>query len=360
MSYKISGSMPVYDPTSDSLKGGISVSPSSKSASSILSAAGPIGSLIGAGLDFFSTLNTNKLQEKMFHENMQFQREMAAENFKRSSQWNSEPAQVARLRQAGINPALAFGEGNSAQVSTGSTPSSPVPSLHAPSVGGASFGSSFGQSLGQSIDNTYKAESLRKAFRLLDEQTKDFRYSALGKANEFRLREAGFEDLLESFKVSNEEGKQRAFMLRRQGEQLAAQSVLQYAQARNIPAQLKLSYDQLSQALTIANAEFRTRLREANIHASASKYAADASTTSAVIQSGAHADAMVYSAQKSFEAAMAQVGFNYAKLDSEQKQMWSEMVRNYAFAISSLVGTLSDAMPAQQMRQIGFTSAMYK
>lgn len=54
----------------------------------------------------FLTGQTNELNEKLFHENLDFQREM----FNKTNEWNMPENQKNLLKQAGFNPALLFGQ----------------------------------------------------------------------------------------------------------------------------------------------------------------------------------------------------------------------------------------------------------
>jgi urease gamma subunit len=75
----------------------------------------PVASLIagitGAAANTFSTLSTNKAQRKWNEAMYNRQREDALADWARTNQYNSPLAQMQRLREAGLNPHLAYGGG---------------------------------------------------------------------------------------------------------------------------------------------------------------------------------------------------------------------------------------------------------
>lgn len=86
-----------------------------------------ISSLVNVGSGIFGGLSTlsqqekqNRIAQQQFNETMKFNRY----TYEDAKKYNSAVAQVARLRQAGLNPALAFGSGNAGSVSAGTAPSS--------------------------------------------------------------------------------------------------------------------------------------------------------------------------------------------------------------------------------------------
>lgn len=87
----------------------------------------PVGALISAGVGLLgignSIMNQNQQQEN-FEEQLRFAKYM----YEDTKKYNSMPAQVARMRAAGINPALAIGSGQLGSVqSPVSQPSAPTP-----------------------------------------------------------------------------------------------------------------------------------------------------------------------------------------------------------------------------------------
>lgn len=151
-------------------------------------AAGVVGSIIGGISSQASSQAALKAQREVNATNLQIAREtnqanldLYREQFANSEKmmraeqsWNSEQAQVARLREAGLNPALAFG--SSASVGTPSLPSA------SPAVGGSvqaapyeAYTDSFLSGVLQSLPNI--AQSLdtfaRSRGQQIDNQTRD-------------------------------------------------------------------------------------------------------------------------------------------------------------------------------------------
>lgn len=78
---------------------------------------------------------TNELQHQMMQEQNDFNRNMAIEMFNMENDYNTPLAQVQRLREAGLNPAMMLGNGNMANTGDAMTPSGAnVPTLTAPRV----------------------------------------------------------------------------------------------------------------------------------------------------------------------------------------------------------------------------------
>jgi hypothetical protein len=73
-----------------------------------------LAGIAGAGANTASTLSTNKAQRKWNEAMYNRQREDALADWARTNQYNSPLAQMQRLREAGLNPHLAYGGGPNA------------------------------------------------------------------------------------------------------------------------------------------------------------------------------------------------------------------------------------------------------
>lgn len=107
---------------------------------SLISAA---GSLAGGAIGAFAQGSANKTQMKMFHEQMQFNRDMIREQ----NAYNTPAAQRARYEEAGINPYLALGN-----ISSGSQQST----MQAPNAPQIAPITQFGESLQAASQNTIR------------------------------------------------------------------------------------------------------------------------------------------------------------------------------------------------------------
>ena len=107
---------------------------------SLISAA---GSLAGGAIGAFAQSSANKTQMKMFHEQMQFNRDMIREQ----NAYNTPAAQRARYEAAGINPYLALGN-----ISSGSQQST----MQAPNAPQIAPITQFGESLQAASQNTVR------------------------------------------------------------------------------------------------------------------------------------------------------------------------------------------------------------
>lgn len=103
----------------------------SQTSNKLLSVLGPVGNLIGQGINAFTqgTMNrkTRKWSEKMYER----QRADSLADYHMQNQYNSPAQQMARLREAGLNPNLVYGNGADATGgvvrSTSMTPWKPEP-----------------------------------------------------------------------------------------------------------------------------------------------------------------------------------------------------------------------------------------
>lgn len=83
--------------------------------------AGSAGSLVNAGLSALTNHMTEKWQEKMYDR----QRQDALADWNRQNEYNSPTAQMERLKSAGLNPNLVYGQGAVANNASGVRSSSP-------------------------------------------------------------------------------------------------------------------------------------------------------------------------------------------------------------------------------------------
>lgn len=120
-----------------------------------IAAAGIQGlfSLGGSALNYFSQKEVMQKQVDLMREQNQFAEHMTD----KQNVWNSEPAQMNRIAQAGLNPALAFGDSSSSGVA-----SSPgTPALQAPQVDFSDVGLSAAQAFGAVAAGTKDSEEAK-------------------------------------------------------------------------------------------------------------------------------------------------------------------------------------------------------
>ena len=142
----LSGVMPSYSDVTPSLTPPPNINPktygpSSLGSSSLLKGAftllglanhsNPLGwaslgaNVLGNILNHKSASDAQKLQLQMFKEQLKFNHDEAELAFNREAEYNSEVSQVARMRAAGLNPALMFKGADSVNSSAASAPSAP-------------------------------------------------------------------------------------------------------------------------------------------------------------------------------------------------------------------------------------------
>ena len=77
--------------------------------------AGPIGNLIGSGINAISQSSMNKKTRKWNEKMMQLQRQWSLQDWERQNQYNSPAQQMQRLREANLNPHLIYGSNSAVQ-----------------------------------------------------------------------------------------------------------------------------------------------------------------------------------------------------------------------------------------------------
>ena len=225
-------------------------------------------SLLGSGLNYFSQKEVLQKQIDMMREQNKFQEYMT----NKQNLWNSEPAQMNRIAQAGLNPALAFGDSSSGGVASVSSP----PNLQAPQVDFSDVGLSAAQAFGAiaagtkdseeakgiNIDNMTRNAMNQKQLEHIDSilQSEEINRSlsrmqrSMVKSQrdwvnfQLRLGNATFDSQVESRTLQNLETKARTEMIKEQGLNFAADTaykksmtVLNNIEAKFRPAQLQAS-----------------------------------------------------------------------------------------------------------------------
>lgn len=75
----------------------------------LASLAGPIGSVLGSGINALSQSSMNKKTRKWNEHMMQLQRQWAHQDWEKQNAYNSPQQQMQRLKEAGLNPHLIYG-----------------------------------------------------------------------------------------------------------------------------------------------------------------------------------------------------------------------------------------------------------
>lgn len=122
-----------------------------------------VGSLAGGAIGAFAQNSANETQMKMFHEQMQFNRDMIREQ----NAYNTPAAQRARYEAAGINPYLALGN-----ISSGSQQST-MQAPNAPQIAPITqFGESLQAASQNSIRNLIDLSQAQADIQIKEEQRK--------------------------------------------------------------------------------------------------------------------------------------------------------------------------------------------
>lgn len=107
----------------------------------------PVGAIIGAAATIGSTAfnagsaaKTNRQSRKFAVEQYQYQRADALSDYERQNAYNSPSAQMQRLREAGLNPNLMYGDAKGAEAAPVRSSQSPQWSPHAPQVDASTVG----------------------------------------------------------------------------------------------------------------------------------------------------------------------------------------------------------------------------
>lgn len=235
-----------------------------------IAAAGVQGlfSLGGSALNYFSQKEVMQHQIDLMREQNKFAEHMTD----KQNLWNSEPAQMNRIAQAGLNPALAFGDS-----SAGGVASAPgTPTLQAPQVDFSDIGLSAAQAFsaiasgtkdseeakGINIDNMTRAAMNQKQLEhldsLLESEETNRSLTRMQRAMvrtqrdwvnfQLRLGNATFDSQVQSRVLQNLETQARTNMLMEEGKNYAADTaykksmtVLNNIEAKFRPAQLQSS-----------------------------------------------------------------------------------------------------------------------
>lgn len=132
--------------------------------------------LFGQAVNAFSTSNTNKQQIQFQKEMYQTQRQDSLADWNMNNAYNHPTQQMMRLKEAGLNPHLVYGNGATTTAQQASPSSTPFASLKAPQVDIGSAIASYQQveMQKQSIDNLQKqgmlldAEKEAKAAQIIE------------------------------------------------------------------------------------------------------------------------------------------------------------------------------------------------
>lgn len=89
------------------------------------------GGVIGGGLQYLGQRQANKTNLKIAREARIYDRKM----WEKQNEYNSPEQQMMRLKDAGLNPNLAYGSGSVSGNTTGSAPRSPVPTVQSETSG---------------------------------------------------------------------------------------------------------------------------------------------------------------------------------------------------------------------------------
>lgn len=203
-------------------------------------------SLGGSLLNYGSQKEVMQKQIDLMREQNKFSEYMT----NKQNSWNSEPAQMNRLAQAGLNPALAFGDSSAGGVASASAP----PSLNAPQVDFSDVGLSAAQAFsaiaagtkdseeakGINIDNMTRAAMNQKQLEHIDSMLQSeetnrslsrMQRSMIRSQRDWvnfqlRLGNSTFDSQVESRVLQNLETKARTEMIKEQGLNFNADTAL--------------------------------------------------------------------------------------------------------------------------------------
>lgn len=146
---------------------------------------GAVGSLVGSGVNAAVSSNAASTSYERQKQLMALQNQYAVENWNRENNYNSPKEQMKRLKEAGLNPDLVYGNGasglQSGPISSPSAPSAPM-QVTAPGDFGSTVSDAVQAAVGirqsektksetmaQDIRNKYIEEECNKALRNMDD-----------------------------------------------------------------------------------------------------------------------------------------------------------------------------------------------
>lgn len=211
-------------------------------------------------LNFLSQRETNKTQIDLMREQNKFNKDM----MESQRQWNSPSAQVQRLSQAGLNPALAFSDSSG---SVGMASGASVPTLQAPQTNfsdaannaAATFATLMSgrkdaeDAKGQSLNNLWINELNQKNLDVMSADienklaSKDLTYAQrnyyqglLKYVNtQQTVLQGQLGSLIDSAQLANEETRERMNLMRENQKNFAADTALKDIQAKLTGVQVK-------------------------------------------------------------------------------------------------------------------------
>lgn len=259
----------------------------SSAASAFGSMAGAIpvvGNVVGGLLNYFSQQSANRQAQENFERQLKWQADMMDRQWQRESAFKSEIAQVQRMKQAGLNPALMFKGAQGASASMASAPDAPI--IKAPVVDNE-FGSNLIGGLQGSIDMLSQSEKNQALIKTLSKEAEKH-----GADSEFQKQWIGFlratfDERAMSTKMNIAEQQARINLMVQQTANQASQALLNNTEVANYAKKLGIEVYKIDSALKSALATASAMRYSADVHGEAVKYSADKQqeTSMAVSQS---------------------------------------------------------------------------
>lgn len=228
--------------------------------------------VLGNILNHSSASNAQKLQLKMFKEQLKFNHDEAQLAFDREAKYNSEVSQVARMRAAGLNPALMFKGADSVNSSVASAPS--APDLKYPLLD-SQLGSNGISALLQGTDLLSRNESNKAMINQLRSLSAKYGTDSKYQGMLNNLLSVTFDNEVQDKALKNVETKARIETYRAECAKMAAEKLLISTQAENYCKELGIKQESVVNALKAAILNAKAVKYSADKASEASKYSSD-------------------------------------------------------------------------------------
>lgn len=327
----VSPVMPSYSDVTPRLSAPPTINPGTYGSSSSGSSGFNLGSLLGSvgsplgwaglGLNFANSLfNKNsaqkaqELQLQMFREQLKFNHDEAKLAFERESRYNSEVAQVQRMMQAGLNPALMFKGADSVNSSSASAPS--APDLKYPLMD-TQLGTNGIQTLLGSTDLLSKNESNLAMINQLKSLTAKYGIdSQYGKLMN-KLFEMTFDNQVQDKALKNQ-------LLKSQIDSNIQAAATQASQKALLDTEVK----NFVRKLGIEESKVAATIKSASISAAATRFAAKESASASRYASDQNYAAQDLVSEKQYIAAAEKNGIEHDKAVALAKYLKSGELKN--------------------------------
>jgi len=168
---------------------------------SILSAIPVLGDVVSAGLNYHFQQKLNHQQQENAAKILNTQREWALSDWDKVNAYNAPAQQMARYKEAGLNPHLIYGSATNSPSAMVRSSASPMPVLG--SSGFASAASAIGHAASGAMNTYFAQKSLENDTLLKQAQVLNLKAQSDKTTLQNKLTQSTFDDLVEKIKAES-------------------------------------------------------------------------------------------------------------------------------------------------------------